>query len=248
MSPRRRHLAVLIAAATVTAGAGLWAAAAVGAIPHVLPVPEVTLSQASADLCLTDAAAKALKANGLSLTAEAPARVIDKGGRECVHVPTKDGHLATDFSTGTVSFDGSFGFARPSTGKRVLLSDLTADLTSRNIAGTAAGFRSGFGSGSGFGFGSGSAGLAEQKELLSFTLDLTKTKIDLSHGTMRGTGTISLLGAAHSIVEDALGTDPLPGPVPVFDATAGGSVADSVVDALLQSQPHRGHALPVRRW
>ncbi|MEV5240066.1 hypothetical protein AB0K89_13290 [Streptomyces cinnamoneus] len=241
MSPRRRHVAVFIAAAAAaaTAGAGLWAAAAVGAIPHVLPVPEVTLSHASADLCLTDAAAGALQASGLSLTAQAPARVIDKDGRQCVRVPTKDGRLATDFSTGTVTFDGAFGFARPSTGKRVLLSDLTADLTSRNIAGSAAP-----------GPGSAPPGLAEPKELLSFTLDLAKAKVDLSHGTMSGAGTISLLGAAHSIVKDALGADPLPGPVPVFDVTVGGAVADSVVDALLQSrsqpqpqpQPQRGHA------
>ncbi|MCA6091141.1 hypothetical protein LE181_03015 [Streptomyces sp. SCA3-4] len=234
MSPRRRHVAVFIAAAAATAGAGLWAAAAVGAIPHVLPVPEVTLSHASADLCLTDAAAGALQANGLSLIAQAPAVVIGKGGRQCVRVPTKDGRLATDFSTGTVTFDGAFGFARPSTGKRVLLSDLTADLTSRNIAGSAAP-----------GPASGPPpGLAEPKELLSFTLDLAKAKVDLSHGTMSGAGTINLLGATHSIVKDALGADPLPGPVPVFDVTVGGSVDDSVVDALLQSQSQRGHVPP----
>ncbi|MFH8344413.1 hypothetical protein [Streptomyces sp. NPDC018045] len=192
-----------------------WAGAAAGVTPGVLPAPQVKVGKAETDLCPTPAATKALADQGVTLEAKSPGIIVDSGGRRCVRLPISRGEFALDLSKGSVPADGGLVF-RKAGGRSVTFTDVVFDFGSHRADGTAA-------------TEGNKAGRARQQsvELFAFALQMDKTTVDLSKGSARGAAALSLGPGGNSALKDGFGTSPLPAEGTVFDATAGGDVAQA---------------------
>jgi hypothetical protein len=119
---RRRFLiASAISVGVVAAGATL--AAAVGLL---VPV------KGSSVFCLTTEAASALSAQGVSLSASAPAELDMSGPTPCVRV-SFSGSVSADLADGGAQLQGGMVFTRAGSVARLELSKLTADVPSRTL-------------------------------------------------------------------------------------------------------------------
>ncbi|KAA6213050.1 hypothetical protein CP973_27505 [Streptomyces albofaciens JCM 4342] len=213
--PRWTRIAVPVCALAAGGCVLSWAGAAAGVTPSVLPAPQVKVSNAHTDLCPTAAVSKALTDQGVTLEAKSPAIVVDAGGRRCVRLPISKGEFALDLSKGSVPADGGV-VLRKAGGRSVSFTDVVFDFGSHRANGTATA-------------DGAKAGRARQQsvELFSFAFDAGKTKVDLSKGSAEGAAALSLGTGGYNALQDAFGSSPLPSQGTVFDATAGGDVAQA---------------------
>ncbi|MFI0259329.1 hypothetical protein ACH4OW_09875 [Streptomyces sp. NPDC017056] len=215
--PLPRWARIVVPSCALVAGGCVlsWAGAAAGVAPSVLPAPQVKVGKAQTDFCPTAAAGKALADQGVTLEAKSPAQVTDVGGRRCVRLPITKGEFALDLGKGSVPADGGLVF-RKAGGRSVSFTDLAFDFGTHTANGTA----------TADGAKAGRAG-QQQTELFGFAFQADKTKVDLAKGSAQGAAALTLGTGGHNALSNAFGTSPLSAGSTVFDATAGGDVAQA---------------------
>lgn len=116
----------VIATALVSAAAVASAAAIAVAAGAELPVA------GTVTWCLSPAAAQHLAADGVVVSAGAPAVLDSSGSTPCVQWPMK-GKISLDVSSGSWASDGDVSFTRASDGRSLRLSQAHGDLARRTM-------------------------------------------------------------------------------------------------------------------